>query len=94
MAEVLSHAIRTARKEYQCNACEWLTNGDVMTDPSFFDISFDDKRKLVIIRRERYKILKGTKYIDANIKDGGKIYNVKSRIDADQICRKYELYDE
>jgi len=92
--EVLSHAIRTARKEYQCNACEWLTNGDVMTEPSFFDITFADKRKLVIIRRERYKILKGTKYHDVNIKDGGQIYNVKSRIDANEICQKYELYSD
>ena len=92
--EVLSHAIRTARKEYRCNACEWIVNCDIMDFPSDYGVTFSDKRKLVKIRQERYKILKGTKYIDYNIKDGGEISNVKSRLDANDICQKYELYED
>jgi len=93
MAEMLSQKIRTARKEYNCNACEWIMNSDIMTDPSYFEVTFSDKRKLVKIRQEHFKILKGTKYIDYNGKDGGELFNAKSRIDANDICQKYELYE-
>ncbi len=94
MAELLSKAIRTARKEYSCNACEWIFNSDIMTEPSYFEVTFTDKRKLVKIRNERGKILKGTKYLDYNIKDGGELFNVKARIDANEICQTYELYSD
>jgi DNA-directed RNA polymerase subunit RPC12/RpoP len=94
MSEVLSQKIRKARKEYRCNACEWIVNGDIMNDPSYFEVTFADKRILVKLRQERFKILKGTKYLDYNIKNGGEIYNVKARIDANDICMKYELYSD
>ena len=93
MYQVLKEKIYTARKEYDCDGSEWLTCDDFMSNPENYDVTFADMRTLVKIRRENYKILKGTKYIYQVALFDGKFQVTRSRIDVAEICKKYDLYD-
>ena len=93
MSTVLKEEIHTARKDYPCDACENLCADDFMSRPDDYGVSYADKRILVRIRQENYKILKGTKYLyQVGIYDG--FYAIRCRLDVVEICRKYELFEE
>lgn len=94
MYTVLKDSVHTARKEYRCDGSEFLLNSGIINNPKGFGVSFHDMRKLVIIRREKYKILPGTKYLyQAGVYEGD-FYTAKIRFDVQDICMKYELYND
>jgi len=93
MSTIIKQEIHTALKDYYCDACENLCADDFMHHPDDYGVSYADKRILVKIRREGYKVLKGTKYIyQVGIYDG--FYAIHCRIDAVDICQKYNLFEE
>jgi hypothetical protein len=91
MYQVLKEKEHTAQKEYDCDASEWLNCEDFMTDPKDYGVTFADMRRLVKIRQEGFKILKGTRYIYQVFIFEGKFYTARARIDVAEICKKYEL---
>jgi nitrous oxide reductase len=91
---ILKQKVYTASKDYPCDACESLTVDDFMSNPKDYGVSFADKRILVKIRQENYKVLKGTNYLyQAGIFDGD-FYALKCRLDAVNIINKYNLNEE
>ena len=77
-----------ARKDYHCDASDWLTN---------FDRNDFDKEELVIIdlaKTENNKILKGTKYIKVSGKWEGEFNTFRARIDLNTICADHDAYAE
>lgn len=94
MNTILKNKVKTAAKNYSCAACEHILNSDLLSFPKEYEVSFADMRTLVKIRKENYQVLKGTKYIyQVGIFDGD-FYAVQCRLDAVDICKKYDLYDE
>ena len=84
---LLSESMPIARKEHNCNACDF----------AFEDITgytFDELRSLVTARRNKYKILKGQKYVKQNIKDTDGIRMYKAIPEIHDICVKYDLCDD
>ena len=53
--------IKTARKEYNCMAWEWLSNDELETGV----LTFSELRSIVKVGRNKGKILKGEKYLCA-----------------------------
>lgn len=91
MYRVLRESVYTASKEYDCDASEWLQCEDFMINPKDYGVTFSDMRKLVKIRQENYKILKGTKYIYQVALFDGLFQVTRARIDVAEICKEYEL---
>ncbi len=84
-----------ARKQYDCDTSEWIINygrlAELMDD---YKMPFSDRRKLAMMNQERYKILPGTTYQEAVQIQDGEFGYFKSRLDAIEICSKYDLWSE
>jgi hypothetical protein len=82
-----------AKKQYDCDASEWITNygslSELMDD---YNMPFSDRRKLVIMNNERYKIFPGTEYEEHVFIQDGEFCHTRGRLDAIEICRKYDLW--
>lgn len=89
MITVLSESKPVARKEHNCDACNWILNTGI--DGMGFSIS--EKRAIVKARRNKWKITKGQKYIrQSNIKDGD-LYTFKAIPELHELCLKHDLYE-
>ena len=86
---------KVARKQYDCDCSEWITTygrlSELMDD---FDMPFSDRRKLVIMKQERYKIFPGTTYQEHAFIQDGEFFCLKGRLDVIEICKKYDLWAE
>jgi len=84
---------RIAKKQYDCDASEWIANysglSDLMDD---YNMPFSDRRKLAIMNQERYKIFPGTEYEEHIFIQDGEFCYTKGRLDAIEICAKYDLW--
>jgi len=87
--------IKTARKLYHCTDSEWICNygslAELMDD---FKMPFSDRRKLAILHNDRYKIYPGMKYYERVGVQDGYFFCIQSRIEAFDICSKYDLWRE
>lgn len=81
--------IKTARKEYDCMACEWLFNDGV--EPGV--LTFPELRSIIKAEKNNGKILKGQKYIYYRGKDiEGKNYTFRAIPEIDAICKRLDIY--
>lgn len=90
---ILHEKIKTARKEYGCAASEWICaigERDLIND---YDLSFADKRKVIKMRDEHYRIKPGDKYLEQVGLFEGSFYCVQCRLDVVEMCKKYDLYE-
>lgn len=56
--------------------------------------TFTEKRQIVKAKQNRWKILKGNKYIRQSVKYEGRIYTFKAIPDMHKLCLKYDWYPE
>lgn len=90
MITVLSESTPIARKDHRCIACEWVFDAGHNIE----DFSMREKRLLVKARKNKYKIVKGQKYIrQGNIQDG-ELYTFKAIPEIHQICLDHDIYCE
>jgi lysine/ornithine N-monooxygenase len=91
---ILRTSIRKARKDYNCDGCNKILKEFSM--PGFADyygLSFSDKRKLVTARKENYKILKETKYLEeVGLYDG--FYHIRCRPEIYDILANCNYYND
>jgi hypothetical protein len=87
----LKSEIHTARKNYRCDACNWLEIEELRRN---FHLTISEWRSIIKARNNGYKILKGEKYeYNVNIQDGDfQVFRCIPEIN--DICLKYELYPE
>lgn len=80
-----------ARKNYQCQASVWIDN-----TVGFFRSEFDpeDWEKIKVAAKKDFKILKGEKYKKISGKFDGEFGVFRAIPELDDICKKYDLYDE
>ena len=79
----------TARKEYHCDASDWITNGS-MDERDFEPVDWQVIQKAQV---EKWKILTGTRYNKTTGLYEGEWTVFRAREDLDAICHKYDLYD-
>lgn len=87
---VLSSIIRTARKEHDCNGAYWIDRVSLSED----DYEQEDWQTVLKIRADNGKIKVGMKYLDTRMIFDGEPCTVRTRLDAHDICIKYELYPD
>ena len=87
--------IKKARKDHNCNSCEWLTSYSSKSEYLFKEFNFTEEEKETIFKAEnnRWKVKKGDScdYI-VGVYDGDfcAFYQIPEIHD---ICVKYDLYD-
>lgn len=93
MTTILSTHKHIARKQYTCNACEWIS--EWIEGPGLWDYEFTcaELREIVKARRNAWCIMPGQEYIrEVGIHDGELIvWRGLPAINA--ICRKYDIYE-
>jgi len=92
--EIINEKIRTARKEYECNACIWLNehlDGNGRTGTGFL---FSELRQIIQAKRDGWKILKGQSYRHYTCKYEGELYPTRERPEITAILTKYQLWPE
>ena len=95
MSQILREKIRIAKKQYDCDASEWFNCQDtpaIIADD--FEFSYADKRKLVKIRSENFKINAGDKYLEQVGIVDGEFYYIKCRLDVVELLNKYQINQE
>lgn len=88
--EIIHESQPVARKDYHCNACDFLFE----IDPCELGLAFSEKREVVKARQKGYKILKGEKYIRQFNKDGGNTWTFRAIPAIHDICVSHNLYAE
>lgn len=79
----------TSRKDHNCNGCAVYLDGY-----NWNDFSFSQKKELVRVVRDKFKIKKGQKYLRSAVTDGSEIWTFKVRIDVDDFLMKHGIYEE
>lgn len=80
---------QAARKDYRCEASDWVLE---QVNEGLF--TFAEMRLIVKAKREKWRIKKGQKYIKCQGKYMGEFNVFRARPELDELCRKYELYQE
>lgn len=80
--------IRTARKIYECNASLWIQH---LMD--FDELSFSEKKIFAKAKRENFRILPGTKYLQTSGMYEGEFDTCRSRLDMQEIFENHNLYE-
>jgi len=89
MWDVATYSEPVARKEYRCQACEWIDN--MMSRD---DLTPEERVLYDIARADGFHILKGEKYRKTDGIWEGSSSVFRARPDMDDICNKYDLYAE
>ncbi len=80
---------RTARKKHECNACLWLRDsiGNI-------EMTFSELRAVVRAKQGNWQILPGEKYDEVALSDSGTVTTIRHKPEINDICHKYDIYQE
>lgn len=92
MSDWFSEKIVTARKDYTCDACEWLSNSD--DDYRNAGFTFAEYRAIAKAEKQKCMIKKGEKYVFQRGVYDGAFYTSRSIPAIGEICSKYGYYDD
>ena len=89
MIRVLSESTPIAAKDHECVACEFILangiDGNGFTRPEL--------RALSKAKSNKWKIVKGQKYIKQNNVGDDGFYTFKAIPELHEICLKYDMYE-
>jgi hypothetical protein len=80
-----------ANKEYPCDSWSWLSNCD---DIDFSELTFSERKAIAKAKRNGFKIKPGEMYRKVEGKWDGEFTTFRAIIALDDICHKYDIYDE
>lgn len=90
MWDVATTTTQTARKDYQCEASNWIIEcglGEV-------NFSFTELRLIAKAKRDGWKIKKGQQYVKVCGKWDGEWSVFRARPEIDDLCQKYDIYKD
>ena len=90
MWEIETVTTPVARKDYHCEASDWICNASYPDE----DYDPEDLETINKARNESWKILKGQKYLKVSGKFEGEFCTFRARIDLEEVCKKYDLYPD
>lgn len=76
-----------ARKEYHCEASDWIGNNCDLNELTLNELAVFEKAK-----SERFKIMPGTKYVKITGIYNGEFSTFRARADLNKICLDRDLY--
>lgn len=85
---ILRDEIRTARRDYICDACRIFSNSNYEEN----DLSPEDWQTVIAAKNDKDRIKRGSKYRKTVYVDDG-FCTYRARIDMDNILQKYELFE-
>jgi len=88
MADIVTSTIRTARKQYYCNACLFLFSDK----PE--GLTFSEYRACVRAKQSDFKIVPGERYEEVILSDCGRLVRIRHKPEINDICLKYDYYQE
>ena len=80
-----------ARKNYECMASDWIQN---CLSEVIEDCDFSEKRELVKARRNKWKIVKGERYLRQTMIFEGEMTTFRAIPAMHDICVKCDIYQE
>lgn len=89
MIRVLSESEPVARKPHDCMASGFILAHGVNGN----GYSFAELRAIAKAKKNKYKVIKGQKYIRQNNTFDGELYTFKAIPEMHEICLNHELYD-
>ena len=90
MWEVETCTNPVAKKDYHCQASDWIDNVSLQDD----ELGEEDLKTIRLAKDENNRILKGTKYVKITGKWEGEWSVFRAREDLDDICTRHEIYEE
>jgi hypothetical protein len=91
MIEVLSDTKPKARKEYSCDASEWLQSDDWWRSSG--QLTFTELRSIVKARDNNWRIKKGDVYAKQINKVDGDLGTFRAIPAIHEICSKHNIYE-
>lgn len=92
MSTFLSSTIRTARKEYKCDACRAAIEPGLK---HFLGIlTFSERKLIALARRDNWRIKAGNKYVDYRGVCDSSAYTLRMRPEIQNLVSKYNWWPE
>jgi hypothetical protein len=93
MVEVIQNTkVKSARKEYRCDASDFLRDGLDNIDPGI--LTFAERRAIVRARQDYWKIKKGQPYTYQFSKYDGDPFVFRARTEIHELCLNHDFYPE
>lgn len=89
MSTIIRESNPVARKRYYCGAADWIINSEI-----FRTCTFTEKKQIIIASRSGWMINKGDKYYQQVNIFSGDFGVFKAMPALNDICIKYDLYQE
>jgi hypothetical protein len=90
MWDVATTTTQTARKDYQCEASNWI----IETGIGEFPFSFAELRLIAKAKRDDWKIKKGQQYVKVCGKWDGEWSVFRARPEINNLCQYHGIYQE
>lgn len=88
---VFDSKLRKAKRDYRCDACEYLSEA---IDSMVVKFTFSEMRAIVKARQNNWKIKKGDIYEYQTVTDSGDFWHNKMIPEIHKINCKYNLYPD
>ena len=88
---LLKEEYHTARKEYSCNACNFIEIQDIR---NYLKLTISEWRAIITARNNGWKIKKGERYLYQVAVCDGDFCVLRSIPDIHDICIKHDLYPD
>ena len=92
MSRIIRTSYPIANKEHECMASVWLT--ECGESPSYLGMTISETKHWVKARQNRYKIIKGQKYLNTVQVWDGEFGVFKAIPEIHELCLKYDLYGD
>lgn len=86
---LISKSFPIAKTSHECMACPWLFNNLI---DYWCDLTFSEKRALVVARRQKEMILPGQMYVRQEVNKDGDKYTFTAIPEIHRICIRLDLY--
>lgn len=90
MISVIHESKPKARKDYSCDACQFLFALDYPLD---LGLTFTEKKAIVNARINNYSINKGDEYIHQFNTNGSESWTFRAIPEIHAICSKHKIYE-
>ncbi len=90
MSELISESRPVSRRDRHCMASEWITNTGLMAG----DLTYAERRQVVLARRNGWRIKTGEQYIKQFTKCCGDVGSFVAIPVMHAICLKYDIYED
>ena len=90
MSYLIREEMPIARKDYSDDAIYWIYESGFYPD----ELTAEENEQVDQARENNYTIKKGTEYLKITYNDGGELITFRAIPELNDICLKYDLYED